>query len=84
MSTRIKVISDTVTNKLLPFASTWWYPWAVGALSALNNFVLIMSPALVVLFISGVLAKPDRYFITAVANAVGVTVGAAINFCDKA
>lgn len=60
---------------LKAFAGRWWYPWIVGALSGINNFTLVLSGPLVVLFISGVLANPSRRFIAALANAVGTVAG---------
>mmetsp|Transcript_11703 Transcript_11703/g.23049 ORF Transcript_11703/g.23049 Transcript_11703/m.23049 type:complete len:188 (+) Transcript_11703:130-693(+) len=67
-----------VERLLLPFVSRWWFPWAVGCLSALNSFVVILSAPLVVLYISAVLARPERRLIAAFANAAGVTIGAAV------
>ncbi|GBG34390.1 Hypothetical Protein FCC1311_106142 [Hondaea fermentalgiana] len=63
---------------LLPFVGRWWFPWVVGALSAVNNFVVVLSAPLVVLFMSAVLARPERRALTAIANAAGVTAGAAV------
>mmetsp|Transcript_49516 Transcript_49516/g.107819 ORF Transcript_49516/g.107819 Transcript_49516/m.107819 type:complete len:184 (-) Transcript_49516:94-645(-) len=57
------------------FAAAPWFPLAVGALSGLNLFALVLSAPLVVLYCSAVLANPRRWFGTAVANAVGTVAG---------
>lgn len=67
-----------ILEYLLRFAGRPWYPWVVGALSGINNFTMVLSGPLVVLFISGVLANPSQRRITAFANAVGTTVGVAV------
>jgi membrane protein YqaA with SNARE-associated domain len=63
---------------LLQFAAKPWYPWVVGALSGLNNFTMVLSVPLVVLYMSGVLANPPRRRVAAFANAVGTTAGVAV------
>eukprot|EP00039_Didymoeca_costata_P029918 m.27032 g.27032 ORF g.27032 m.27032 type:complete len:333 (-) comp7856_c1_seq1:968-1966(-) len=68
---------DNNWKKLLQFTSEWWYPWVVGVLSAVNNFTLVLSGPLSILFISGVLAKPERKYICAIANALGAALGMA-------
>lgn len=66
-----------IVQYLVQFAAEPWYPWVVGALSGLNNFVMVLSAPLVVLFLSGVLANPKRRYVAAFANAVGTTIGVA-------
>mmetsp|Transcript_19524 Transcript_19524/g.47875 ORF Transcript_19524/g.47875 Transcript_19524/m.47875 type:complete len:188 (+) Transcript_19524:24-587(+) len=66
---------------LKQFASSWWYPFAVGALSCINTFTVVLSGPLVILYVAGVLANGaqlHRRMTAAVANAFGTTVGAAM------
>ena len=43
-------------ERLRVFASAWWYPWVIGALSACNTFLIVLSGPLTGLFCAGVLA----------------------------
>mmetsp|Transcript_13383 Transcript_13383/g.20318 ORF Transcript_13383/g.20318 Transcript_13383/m.20318 type:complete len:186 (+) Transcript_13383:85-642(+) len=57
------------------FAAAPWFPIIVGALSGLNLFTLVLSGPLVILFVSAVLANKERWFWTALCNAVGTVAG---------
>ncbi|KAJ1622401.1 hypothetical protein T492DRAFT_600528 [Pavlovales sp. CCMP2436] len=73
-------ISDRLLG-LKTFASSWWYPWVVGMLSCVNTFTVVLSGPLVILYVAGVLAngaKLQRRLTSAVANALGTTIGAAM------
>jgi len=70
-------VASVVKEKLLPYAGEWWFPWAVGLLSCLNTYILFLSGPLSILFISGTLARPERRFRAAFANALGATCGIA-------
>ncbi|CAL1126912.1 unnamed protein product [Cladocopium goreaui] len=61
--------------KLKAFAAAPWFPVLVGLLSGANLFLLVMSAPLVILYCSAVLANPNRWLYTAVANAVGTVLG---------
>eukprot|EP00933_Yihiella_yeosuensis_P040236 TRINITY_DN34492_c0_g1_i1.p1 TRINITY_DN34492_c0_g1~~TRINITY_DN34492_c0_g1_i1.p1 ORF type:complete len:186 (-),score=28.52 TRINITY_DN34492_c0_g1_i1:120-677(-) len=61
--------------RLRVFAAAPWFPILVGLLSGVNMFTLVMSGPLVILYCSSVLAAPKRWFLTAVANAVGTVAG---------
>eukprot|EP00040_Diaphanoeca_grandis_P005760 m.34393 g.34393 ORF g.34393 m.34393 type:complete len:351 (-) comp16968_c0_seq2:220-1272(-) len=67
-----------VFETLRGFAARPWYPWVVGALSGINNFTVVLSGPLVVLYLSGVLANPKMRYLVAVANAVGTALGLAV------
>jgi len=53
------------------------FPWAVGLLSGINTYLLFLSGPLSMLLVSGALARPDRRFVAAFANALGTTFGIA-------
>lgn len=74
-----KILPDLTPayHYLLKNAEAWWYPWVVGLGSGVNNFTMVLTGPLVVLFLSGVLAAPQRRIVTAFANAFGATVGVA-------
>ena len=42
-----------IVDWLRGYAAQWWYPWVVGLLSGVNNFTVVFSAPLVVLFLSG-------------------------------
>jgi membrane protein YqaA with SNARE-associated domain len=67
-----------IVDWLRSYAAQAWYPWVVGLLSGVNNFTVVFSAPLVVLFLSGVYANPKMRHITAFANAVGTTIGIAL------
>lgn len=70
--------SGTMVDWLRGYAAMWWYPWMVGLLSGFNNFAVVLSAPLVVLFLSGVYANPKMRVVAAFANAVGTTIGIAL------
>jgi len=35
--------ASSVRESLLPYASKWWFPWAVGLLSGINTYLLFLS-----------------------------------------
>ena len=63
---------------LLRFASSWWFPFVAGAGTAINMFTIIFTGATVVLFLSAVLGQPRRWWLSALINAAGATVGTAV------
>eukprot|EP00038_Savillea_parva_P013128 m.7369 g.7369 ORF g.7369 m.7369 type:complete len:343 (+) comp2441_c0_seq1:63-1091(+) len=77
-TTESKETKSGIVRFLVQFAAKPWYPWVVGALSGLNNFVMVLSGPLVVLYLSGVLANPSRRYVAAFANAAGTTAGVAV------
>jgi membrane protein YqaA with SNARE-associated domain len=64
-------------RRLQAFAGSWWFPWLVGAFSGLNVGLVMFTAPITFLFLSAVWARPDRRYYSAVANAIGTTVGAA-------
>lgn len=72
------VKKSSIFETLRTFAARPWYPWVVGALSGINNFTVILSGPLVVLYLSGVLANPKMRYLVAVANATGTAAGIAV------
>jgi len=60
---------------LLQYAGAWWFPWLAAFGTAINLFTLVLTAATVVLYLAAVLARPQRWLSTAVANAVGAAVG---------
>ncbi len=69
---------DFVAQNLLPLAASWWFPWVAAAGTAINLFTLVFTAATVVIFLSAVLARRERWVSTALANAIGATVGTAV------
>ena len=67
-----------VASSLLRFAAQPWFPWVAAAGTAINLFTIIFTGATVVLFLGAVLGRPKRWRLTALANALGATVGSAV------
>ena len=59
------------------FSTTWWLPGVVGLLSFVNTYTIVLSGPLTILYVSAVLGKPRRWFLTAFLNALGATLGVA-------
>lgn len=60
---------------MLQFASRPWFPWLAAFGTAVNLFTLVFTAATVVLFLAAVLGRPRAWRSTALANAIGATVG---------
>merc|ERR1712070_47001 len=68
----------TFVSSLLHLAGSWWFPWLAAAATAANMFTLIFTTATVALFLAALLAKPSRWWGTALLNAAGATAGSAL------
>ncbi len=67
-----------IARFLLKFAAQPWFPWIAALGTAANMFTLVFTAATVVTFLAAVLARPERWVSTALANAIGAAAGSAL------
>ena len=67
-----------VVSGLLNFAASGWFPLVAALGTGINMFTLVFTAATVVLFLAAVLARRERWATTAIANALGATLGTAM------
>jgi len=63
---------------LLRFASAPWFPLVAAFGTAVNMFTIVLTGPTVVIFLAAILGNRKRWYVAAVANALGATLGTAI------
>lgn len=72
------VAPGSFLGTVLSLSSSSWFPLVVACASFINNFTLVLSGPITAMFMAAVLARPERRYVVAVMNAVGVVCGCAV------
>mmetsp|Transcript_7092 Transcript_7092/g.17115 ORF Transcript_7092/g.17115 Transcript_7092/m.17115 type:complete len:197 (+) Transcript_7092:65-655(+) len=75
---KVPASSGSITETLRQFAAEPWFAIVVGAGSGINMFTLVLTTPLVILFCTGVISNPKKWFRVAFFNALGTLAGCAI------